>query len=153
MKRALLLVTALLLAYPAASATAATQCYRPTEIEAEQAIRYQAELMVLADSCGTEQTYVSWTTRLRRVLVGYQKELIAHFRRVGTGHAEAAFDSYLTKLANEASLRTGQTPIAAACQQAADFLAKADRFGEEDFRQYVVAQAVERKPDYKICGK
>lgn len=153
MKRALLLVAAVMVAYPAAFAEAAPQCYRPHEIEAEQAVHYQAELMVLSDSCGVEQTYVSWTTRVRRLLVGYQKELIAHFRRGGAGHAEAAFDSYLTKLANEVSLRTGQTPVASMCQQAADFLAKADRLGEEDFRQYVTAQAVERKPDYKSCAK
>lgn len=155
MKRALL-VAMVLLASPAtvAAAAPASQCFRPPEIEAEQAIRYQAELMVLSDSCGAEQTYVGWTTRVRKVLVGYQKALIEHFRRAGSGHhAEAAFDSYLTKLANEASLRTGREPVAAVCQRAADFLAKADRAGEEDFRQYAAAQAVDHRPDYKTCVK
>lgn len=32
-----------------ATANAAPQCYRANEIEAEQAMRYQAKLMVLSD--------------------------------------------------------------------------------------------------------
>jgi hypothetical protein len=150
------MIATVLTMYPAAfvMAAPAPQCYRPPEIEAEQAVRYQAELMVLSDSCGAEQTYVGWTTRVRRVLVSYQKALIEHFRRGGSvRNAQAQFDTYITRLANEASLRTGKEPLASVCHNAADFLAKADRAGEEDFHQYVAAQAVEHKPDYKSCAK
>jgi hypothetical protein len=154
MKRALLVAMLLLASSATVAVAAPSQCFRPAEVEAEQAMRYQAELMVLSDSCGAEQTYVSWTTRVRRVLVSYQKALIEHFRRTGSGgRAQSTFDSYQTRLANEVSLRTGQQPLAAVCQRAADFLAKAGQAGEDEFRKYAAAQAVEHKTDYTTCAK
>ena len=38
-----------------ALATAATpQCFKASDMEAEQAIRFQAELMVVSDTCGAQ---------------------------------------------------------------------------------------------------
>lgn len=129
---------------------AATPCFKPAEIEAEQAIRFQTELMVLSDSCDAD-IYPRFTQRNRRAIAAYQQLMIEHFRRLGSGHAEASFDSYMTKLANEVSLRNGREPLATLCGNAGAFLASADHFGENDFRRYVAEQAAERRPDYRSC--
>lgn len=132
-------------------ATAATtHCLRPDDIEAEQAIRFQAELMVVSDTCGA-QTYMRFASRNRDALVAYQKHMIDRFRRDGVAHAEQRFDSYLTRLANEVSLRNGEQPVAAVCQNAAHLLATADSLGQDDFRRYIAQQAEAHSADYRRC--
>src|SRR5579872_1182908 len=124
----------MLLGSVVAAAAATPQCLKPSEIEAEQAVRFQAELMVMSDTCG-QQTYIRFTRRNRDVLVEYQHEMIERFRRSGTVRAEARFDTYLTRLANEISLRTGARPVASLCREAADFFATADSLGRDEFRR------------------
>jgi hypothetical protein len=143
-------VFAVALLSSAAIAQAAPQCFSAKEIEAEQAVRFQAELMVLSDSCGVE-SYRHFTVRNGEVLSSYQKEMIEHFRRTGPGRAEATFDRYITRLANEASLRVGEQALPALCSKSAEFLAKADNLGKEDFRRYVAQQAAARRKEYHSC--
>jgi hypothetical protein len=141
-----------LLGSVALAAAAAPQCLAPNEIEAEQAIRFQAELMVVSDTCGA-QTYTQFARRNRTTLVDYQQQVIDRFRRSGTPHAEAKFDSYLTRLANEVSLRTGAQPVAAMCRDAASFLATAESLvGGDEFRHYIAQQAATHRADYRRCS-
>jgi hypothetical protein len=132
------------------ASAAAAECYRATEIEAEQAVRYQTELMVVSDTCKVE-TYRQFTVRNRDVIVIYQKEMIEHFRHTGKGRAEATFDSFQTRIANEVSLEKGRQPIAILCKNAADFLAKADALDKLKFRSYVTGLAAERRATYHPC--
>jgi hypothetical protein len=148
-----IILAAALLVGLTATVQAGSQCYRPAEIEAEQAVLFKTELMVLSDTCGAEQSYVSFTTRVRNALVRYQKLLMAFFHRGGNKNGEAAFDRYSTKLANEQALRTGSAPRATVCQDAATLLAKVDTLQEEDFRQIAAQRAAEHSSDYKRCGK
>jgi hypothetical protein len=135
-----------------ALATAATpQCLKPNEIEAEQAIRFQAELMVVSDTCGA-QTYTHFTRRNHEALKEYQQQVIERFRRTGGPHPEARFDSYLTRLANEVSLRNGAQPVDQVCHAAASFLATADKLEHESFRRYVAARAAEKSAEYRRCS-
>jgi hypothetical protein len=143
-------VVAALVGSAAVALAATPQCLNPDEIEAEQAIRYQTELMVVSDTCGA-QTYTHFARRNRDLLVEYQHQVIERFRRSGTARAEARFDSYMTKLANEVSLRAGRQPLAAMCQNAAPFLATADQLGKDDFRRFVAEQAAEHRSDYRSC--
>ncbi len=140
----------LLLGSAAAAAGATPQCLRPSEIEAEQAIRYQAELMVVSDTCG-QQTYIRFASRNREALVDYQHTMIERFRRSGVGHAEARFDTYLTRLANEASLRAGARPVASVCRDAAEFLATADTLNKDGFRRYIADRAAEQRVADRRC--
>jgi hypothetical protein len=140
----------ILLASGAIASAAAPQCLRPVEIEAEQAIRFQAELMVVSDTCGG-QAYTHFARRNREVMVEYQQHLIDRFRRDGTPHAEARLDSYITRLANEASLRTGAQPVAAMCRDHAGFLATAESLGKDEFRRFVAERAAEHRGEYRRC--
>jgi len=127
------------------------QCLAPRDIEAEQAVRFQAELMVMSDTCGT-QTYTQFARRNRLALVDYQKQVIERFRREGQPHAEARFDSYLTRLANEVSLRSGMQPVAAVCRDAAQMLATAESLNDDSFRHYIADRAALHRADYRGCG-
>lgn len=145
------LVMAFLLLYPAALAEAAPACFRPNEIEADEAAHFQTELMVLSDTCG-DKTYTHFAAQNRRALADYQKALVEHFRRTGSRNAEGALDSYLTRLSNEVSLRNGREPVATLCRQSADLLAKADHFTDSEFRHYIAQRAAERQRAYRRCA-
>ncbi|HXP31240.1 MAG TPA: hypothetical protein VN832_09135 [Stellaceae bacterium] len=125
-------------------------CFRAPEIEAQEAVQYQAKLMVLSDTCGAE-TYRRFTVRNREPLVHYQEEMIEHFRRLGERHAERIFDNFLTGLANKVSLSTGREPLTRLCGEAAEFLAQADTIDRDQFRHIVTAMAAERRNDYLRC--
>jgi hypothetical protein len=127
-----------------------SKCFRPPEIEAQEAVRYQAKLMVLSDTCGSE-TYRRFTIRNRAAIVRYQDELIEHFRRTGSPHAERTFDSFITGLANEISLSTGRVPLTSLCNDVAPFLAQADKLDHDHFPQFVSALAAEQKNAYLRC--
>jgi hypothetical protein len=144
--------TAIVLGSLALAATAATpaQCLKANELEAEQAIRYQAELMVVSDTCGA-QTYTAFARRNREVLVDYQHQVIERFRRSGVAHPENRFDSYLTRLANEVSLRTGAQPVAAICTENAELLATADTLDHDKFRRYIADRASKPSGEIRRC--
>src|SRR5579863_62015 len=135
-----LAVAAVLLGTVAEGSMAAQQCLNSREAEAEQAIRFQAELMVVSDTCG-QQTYVQFTQRNREAIIQYQHEMIESFKKTGQGRAEAKFDTYLTRLANEVSLKTGAQPAASVCADAAKFLATAGTLNSNEFRQYIAERA------------
>jgi hypothetical protein len=132
-------------------ATATPICFRNTEIEADQAVRFQSELMVVSDSCRAG-IYRGFTIRNRELIAAYQQEMIEHFRRNGAHNPEAYFDRFITKLANDFSLQAGSEPLAAFCSRSAAFLAQADGLDDRQFRRYVAQLAAERRGDYLRCA-
>ena len=104
-------VLATLLAGSVSVAQAAT-CYRGDEIEADQAVRFQAEVMVLSDSCHSE-SYGEFRQRNGTTLAAYQQKVIGHFRRDGASArgADNQFDSFITALANKMALAYGREPV------------------------------------------
>ena len=131
-------------------ALAAGPCYRPSEIEAEQAVRYQAKIMVLSDACG-DAIYRDFTVRNRELIVSYQKELIERYRRAGAHRPETSLDNYMTGVANEMSLANGTDYVSALCQRSAGFLKEAAALDKVQFRQHVEEMVVENRKAYKAC--
>lgn len=144
-------VIAVMLAGTVSVAQAAT-CYRTDEIEADQAVRFQTQLMVLSDSCGST-SYTQFTHRNAATLAAYQATMIGYFRRIGARGADSAFDKFITALANKTALDVGKEPIAAVCMRSAEFLTKAGAFGKDDFVHYVTEQAVAQRANYPSCKK
>lgn len=142
---------ALLLMGVAATANAAPQCYRASEIEAEQAMRYQAKLMVLSDACRSD-SYSEFIHRNSAVIIDYQHKLIAHFRRTAGRHAEDVFDRFLTRLANQYALGAGQRSVATLCSESAGFLRKAQHFSAREFRHFMARQVAEEHRSYRSCA-
>jgi hypothetical protein len=136
----------------AAAAQAAPECFSANEMEAEQAMRYQAKLMVLSDTCRSD-AYGLFLRKNGELIASYQHEMIGHYRRVSASRAETAFDTYLTRLANEFALGAGQQPLPSLCANSADFLTKAPTYGRDEFRHYVAAQAAEERQGYRVCGE
>ena len=137
----------------ALSAQAATRgaCYSGADIEAEQAIRFQTQVMVLSDIC-RDSTYNSFSQHVRDALTGYQRQMVEHFRRTGRGSGERVLDSFMTRLANEFSLAAGHQSVAELCQGSASLLATANGFANStQFRHYIAEQTAPNRKEYVAC--
>ena len=144
-------VLAVLLAGSVSAAQAAS-CYRSDEIEADQAMRLQAQVMVLSDSCQSA-SYGEFRQHIGTTLAAYQQKMIGRFRRDGASArgADNAFDSFITALANKMALTYGSEPVGSLCSRSANFLAQAGHFSRDDFVHYVSEQAAANRHTYTIC--
>ena len=124
-------------------ASAANLC-SPIDREAEQALIFQTNLMVVSSAC-RDQTYAQFRYRNKDAIIAYQHTMIAHFRRAGYRNATAEFDRWNTSLANQIALKQGEIPTAQVCQQAVPMLKMASTLDGKSFRDYAIAHAV--KPD------
>ncbi len=127
-------------------------CYSPTDLEAEQAIVFQTNLMVVSSAC-RDQTYGMFRARNKDAIIRYQKIMIDHFRREGFRDAQGRFDSWNTSLANSIALKQGATPTAVVCQQAASMLKMADGLDAKGLHDYAVAQAASPAGTHPRCSR
>ncbi|HEX3971637.1 MAG TPA: hypothetical protein VHX19_09940 [Stellaceae bacterium] len=132
------------------SVAQAASCYRAEEIEADQAVRFQTELMVVSDSCGS-QSYTEFTHRNASTLAAYQQKMIGYFRRASGRGADTAFDRFITSLANQMALSAGKETVSVLCTRSADLLTKGQTFDKNDFVHYVTEQAAAAKGTYPAC--
>lgn len=117
-------------------------CYSAADIEAEQAILFQTDLMVISSAC-RDTVYGEFRLRNKDAIIRYQNVMIDHFRRTGARNPKSAYDAWQTSLANQASRKQALTPTAQICQQSADMLKLASTLDAKAFRDYVVAHAVD----------
>ena len=151
MRRVVLLGALISLVATAAwAATGKRECYSNADLEAELAIQFQAKLMVLSDVC-RDTTYGLFTQRNKEAIIKYQKQLIDHFRREGRGRAEVEFENYMTHLANEEALASGQRSMVENCQTSA-LIPLANSFTTStEMRTYFASQAVANRASYAAC--
>src|SRR5690606_4095584 len=106
MKKLTVLLAALaLLATTAQQASA--QCYNQRQFEAEQGLRIHSELMVISLTCmkmpmgsGMYQKYQAFTSKNKKLLTGYEDDMIDYFRDTGHSAPEKQFHTLRTNLAN-----------------------------------------------------
>jgi hypothetical protein len=115
-----------------AAEKAKSSCVSPSAIEAEQAIRYVTDLMVVSSVC-QDTVYAEFRLRNRDVIVGYQKALITRF------HGNAGFDRWNTSLANQAAQKQGGNQQI--CQQSVSLLKQASSLDPKGFRAFAASQA------------
>jgi hypothetical protein len=127
-------------------------CYSPTDLEAEQAIVFQTNLMVVSSAC-RDQTYGMFRARNSAAIIRYQRIMIDHFRREGYRDAQGRFDSWNTSLANEIALKQGATATAVVCQQAARMLQMANALDAKGLHDYAVAQASSPAETHPRCTR
>jgi hypothetical protein len=111
---------------------AKSSCVSPSAIEAEQAIRYVTDLMIVSSVC-QDTVYAEFRLRNRDVIVGYQNALITRF------HGNAGFDKWNTSLANAAASKQGGN--VQLCQQSVALMKQASALDPKGFRAYAAAQA------------
>jgi hypothetical protein len=131
-------------------AFAAPACYSESEFEAEQAVTYQMELMVVSDTCQTG-VYQPFLIRNQRALAAYQTELMEHYRRLGDRHPETVLDSYETRKANEISMHIGSMPLASFCGTQTEVFANAGTLTPASFPTFVKRRVVEHQGEFVRC--
>ncbi|MGE5269119.1 MAG: hypothetical protein ACM3JG_05545 [Thiohalocapsa sp.] len=137
---ALLMATA---AHPGwAARKAKSRCTPPVAREAEAAIRYMTDLMIVSSTC-RDTVYAEFRLRNRDAIVRYQKAMISHLR------GNANFDRWNTALANQAASRQAGNVLL--CQQAAALLQEAKAMDANALRAYAVAHEV--TDGTPSCGK
>jgi hypothetical protein len=147
------LAAALLAAASFQGASAADkQCYSAAAIEAEQAILFQTNIMVISSAC-KDTVYGEFRSRNQAAIIRYQNAMIDHFRRTGARNPKSEFDRWNTSLANQISLKQGAAPQAEVCQQAADMLKLASALDEKGLRDYALTKATSAADSHPRCAK
>jgi hypothetical protein len=152
MRKAVLAVAVCAAASLHAASAAERSCYSAMDLEAEQAIVFQTNLMVVSSAC-RDTVYGEFRARNTSAIIRYQKIMIDHFRREGFRNAQSRFDSWNTSLANEIALKQGATPTAVVCQQAAEMLRMASTLDAKGLHDYAVAQAASPAETHPRCGR
>jgi hypothetical protein len=149
--RRLVVIAALCAATMAQQSAAAAQrgradCYTPSAIEAEQAIRFLTDVMIVSTTC-QDTVYAEFRLRNRDPILAYQKAMIAHF------HGAPGFDRWNTVLANEAAQKRAGMPSTVVCQQSVDLEKQASTLDPPKFRAFAAAQAAAAGASYPHCGR
>ena len=121
------------------------ECYTPSAIEAEQAIRYLTDVMVASSAC-QNTSYAEFRLRNKDAIIAYQKAMISHFR------GESAFDRWNTALANIAAQKQATVNLGVFCQQADALMKQAKALDPAAFRAYAASQAAAAAAQYDKCG-
>src|SRR5437764_14670034 len=88
------LAAALLAAASAVTASAADRnCYSPGDIEAEQALQFQTNLMVISSAC-RDTVYGEFRGRNTAAIVRYQDAMLDHLRRPGGGSPKGPSETW-----------------------------------------------------------
>jgi hypothetical protein len=134
----------------AAAQNHVAKCFKPVDIEAEQAILFQTELMVVAEAC-RDKAYIDFLRRNKDQVITYQKQMIEFFRRHGEKKADIAFDSWHTRLANQSALRNSQVPVSVLCAEGKNLLETANMLKPKDFKSYAAEKASLNRQYYSAC--
>jgi hypothetical protein len=122
------------------------RCYSQAALEAEQAIRYMTELMVISSAC-QNTTYAEFRLRNKDAIIAYQKAMISHFR------STPAFDKWNTTIANQAAKKQSAVALGEFCQKAEAMLQQANALDHQAFRAFAAAQAAANGNQYAKCAK
>ena len=145
------MAVAVLTAASTATASAADRnCYSTGDIEAEQALLFQTDLMVISSAC-RDTVYGEFRARNKDAIVRYQNAMIDHFRRTGARNPKSAFDTWQTSLANEAARKQAVIPTGQFCQQSTEMLKMASTLDTKGFHDYAVAHSVDGV--HPKCGR
>jgi hypothetical protein len=145
------LAAALVAAASFTTASAADRnCFSAADIEAEQAIQFQTDLMVISSAC-RDTVYGEFRARNKDVIIRYQNAMIDHFRRTGARNPKSAYDSWQTSLANEAARKQALVSTTQFCHEATEKLKLASTLDPKAYREYVVAHAV--NGTHQRCAK
>ena len=109
--RKMVLIAALVASTAARPGWAASSCASHGASEAEAAIRYVTDLMVVSSVC-QDTVYAEFRLRNQTQIMAYQKALMAQF------HGAAGFDRWNTALANAAAQKQGGNQLL--CQRHAE---------------------------------
>lgn len=135
---------------PLSANAAGAKCVAGADENALMARVVQTELMVSALSCGETARYNSFVTSHQKVLMGAHTTLRGMFRRTYGGASATELNTFLTKLANDASSRSVQD-IKSFCARTAvmyDALASSD---PKQFASFTTTQDFAHQHGFRSC--
>lgn len=150
MKKVVLAAALVAAAFFNTASAADRNCFSAADIEAEQAILFQTDLMVISSAC-RDTVYGEFRARNKDAILRYQNAMIEHFRRSGARNPKSAYDTWQTSVANEAARKQAVIPTGQFCQQSAERLKLASTLDTKGFHDYVTAHAV--NGTHPRCGK
>jgi hypothetical protein len=84
--------------------------------------------------------------------MAYQHQMIDHFKRAGEHRADITFENYMTRLANQESIASGQRTSGEICQPNNALRVTANRIGTpKDFRAFAASEAATNRARYVAC--
>lgn len=142
------------------SAQAAELCYRPSEIEAEQGLRIQSELMVIALSCikvpdagpALYAQYQAFTEKHQSLLREYERVMMSYYKGRGKNANEQLYN-LKTKLANDISKRAVSMSISQFCQRFGPRIPQAMAMDEAKLRRWAQHVWPESPTTVAACKK
>lgn len=153
MQKAVIAAALLAIAWALPASAAGRGCYSAKDLEAEQALLFLTNLMVVSSACQHSDAYAEFRLRNQYAIIAYQRAMIEHFRRAGYRRPQSVFDRWNTSLANQISLQDGAIPIAQVCQRAADMLKLASTLDPAGFHRYAATQAQSAVLTRPRCGR
>jgi len=138
---------------------AMANCYNSAEYEAEQGLRIQSELMVIALNCQhmayrKGNLYIRYREISRQkedLLKGYENTLMEYFRRKGSGNPESSLNDLRTNLANAVAIKSAQMRPDIFCYQNRDRIEAALEMNTEQFRQWAKTPSVGDPTSQPLC--
>lgn len=138
----------------AASGAQAASC-TPTDPKVETAFQVRAlqtELMVAALSCRARGDYNSFVRKFEAPLVANGKNLRAYFRETFAGNGDRRLDSYITRIANQASSKRISMG-ADYCDQAMASFQKVLTMEADELEAYARSRAGEQERETLRCAE
>lgn len=140
------------------AAAAEAACYSRAEFEAEQAIRLQSELTVIAFGCPSpagaaslQVQYGEFARRHGEDMRRHQRAIIDYLRRHERGRPEALFDRFQSSLANEYGFRAGKMTPPTFCAQRLPYFQQVVGFDRDSLRRYLRDDAGVRLATRPLC--
>lgn len=159
MSKSFRFLTLLLLCLGLAQPAGAKQCYSSQEFEAEQGLRIQSELMVIALNCQhmayrKGNLYIRYREVARQqhdLFSGYENTLLEYYRRNGSANPESALNDLRTDLANKVAVKSAQMRPDIFCYQHRDRIESALDMNTEQFRQWARTPAPGDPTSQPLC--
>jgi surface antigen len=125
----------------------AAPCFLPAEIEADQALRLRADLMVIGVHC-KDPSYTRFIERNQDTLSAYEQILGERFERSGPD-AAANLQAYLAQLERQSKARAEQSP--SFCADALELVETGNTMRPDTLRTYASARAEAARQTYAVC--
>lgn len=131
-------------------------CYTEAQYRAEQAVRYQTQLMVAGMLCqsGDPRAYThyqAFTRRNTKTITRAENTLIGFFDTHKTPQAELSLHTLRTNMANDLSIKVMQQSMPIYCRRAAPRLAEAALLQPRQFESYLAKLNLKQPSTRPLC--
>ena len=135
----------------------AGECYQSSEYEAEQVVRFQTQLMVIAMMCDPHTDaelygdYQKFSTANKDVITGNEKTLLSFFRKNKVKSSEKSLHTLRTDIANEMAQYASTQVPSKFCAKFESRIDEAVSLQPNDLNVLVSDMGTELPSSYPLC--